>query len=121
MAGKRGNDAGTGPTPGTAVGGAGTSPRRYRRRLRNLGNVRTALADVLDDLENERVEPLRARAMVYALATAISVFREEREAQAQGELAVMLARLEGRDHRSRAIVGKAIERLRQTTKGTTRQ
>lgn len=85
---------GTGASAPSAAGGVGVSPRRYRRRLANLRNVRTALADVVDGLEGGRLDPGVARAMVYALATLTGVFREEREAHAQTVLEARIAALE---------------------------
>ncbi len=92
--------AGTGTGAIPAAGGvvvpslAGTSPRRYRRRLANLRNVRTALADVVDALEAGTRDPSVARAIVYTLATMVAVFREEREARVATVIEERLARLE---------------------------
>lgn len=60
---------GSKPTPPPA------SPRKYRRRLANLANVRTALADVVRKLETSELEPRRANALVYALATLAGIIQ----------------------------------------------
>ena len=51
--------------------------RPYRRRLMSLGNVRTALADVVRKLEMRHIDPQTGRAMVYALSMLANVMRAE--------------------------------------------
>lgn len=60
-------DTSSPPTPGDR--------RAYRRRLGNLTNVRTALADVFRRLEADELQPSKARAMVYTLQVLAGVIQ----------------------------------------------
>ncbi len=51
------------------------APRVYRRRLANLTNVRTALADVLRRLEAGEVETGQARALIYGLSVLAGIIQ----------------------------------------------
>lgn len=53
--------------------------RSYRRRLANLDNVRTALADVFRRLETGDLDAKVARAMVYALSTLAGIMQAQTE------------------------------------------
>lgn len=53
----------------------GSAARAYRRRLGNLTNVRTALADVFRRLEADQLQPSKARAMVYTLQVLASAIQ----------------------------------------------
>lgn len=57
----------------TAIAATPGPRRRYRRRLKNLVNVRVALADVVCDLEELPPSVETARARVYALSTLAGV------------------------------------------------
>lgn len=51
------------------------TPRAYRRRLANLTNVRTALADVVRRLEDGKVETGQARALIYGLSVLAGIIQ----------------------------------------------
>lgn len=90
--GKLGTTRGSGspePTPSPPA------PRAYRRRLSNLTNVRTALADVIRKVESDELEQKKARTLIYGLSVLAGIIQgtdlEERlaalEARGQGERA----------------------------------
>lgn len=55
---------------------APSSPRRYRRRLANLLNVRTALADVIRQVDTgELADMKRARTLIYGLSVLAGVIQ----------------------------------------------
>ena len=49
--------------------------KKRGRRLHNIHNVKSCLADVIRELEADRMEVQKARAMVYALSTLASVIQ----------------------------------------------
>ncbi|ATB44839.1 hypothetical protein [Corallococcus macrosporus] len=51
------------------------SPRQRRRRLVNLGNVRTGLADCLRALEDGTMEASKARALIYGYSVLAGVIQ----------------------------------------------
>ncbi len=63
----------------------GGSARRRRRQLANLQNVKTGLADCIRDLESNRTDPGKARALIYGYATLAGIIQgtdiEERVAK----------------------------------------
>ena len=65
-------------------------PRRRGRRLGNIENVKSALADVVRKLESGDLEPKRSNALVYALSTLASIM--------QGDLEERLAAVEATLH-----------------------
>lgn len=79
-AGREGKGGGTKPPP---------TPRAYRRRLANMGNVRSALSDVLRRLETGEVETGRARALVYGYSVLAGII-------SGADLEGRIAALEGR-------------------------
>jgi hypothetical protein len=71
------------------------SPRTYRRRLSNLVNVKTGLADVFRKLESGALEPRRANAMTYTLVSLSNIITGS-------ELEERLRELEGRGFAAKA-------------------
>jgi len=55
--------------------GATPSPRSRRRRLANLRNVRTALADALWGLETDLIEPSKARVLIYGYSVLAGIIQ----------------------------------------------
>lgn len=51
------------------------SPRSRRRRLANLRNVRTALADALWRLETDLMEPAKARVLIYGYSVLAGIIQ----------------------------------------------
>ncbi len=51
------------------------SPRQRRRRLVNLGNVRTGLADCLRALEDGTIEASKARALIYGYSVLAGIIQ----------------------------------------------
>lgn len=83
------------PTAGPAESAATTPPppppRQYRRRLGNLGNVKTGLADVIRKLEAGDLNVKLSNALVYAYSVLAGVMETEKKL---GELEERLAALE---------------------------
>jgi hypothetical protein len=50
-------------------------PRSRRRRLANLRNVRTALADALWGLEADLIEPSKARVLIYGYSVLAGIIQ----------------------------------------------
>lgn len=51
--------------------------RHYRRRLANVKNVRTALADVLREFEGGRVNTTQTRTLIYGYSTLAGLIGSE--------------------------------------------
>lgn len=51
------------------------SPRQRRRRLANLGNVKTGLADCLRALEDGTMEAGKARALIYGYSVLAGIIQ----------------------------------------------
>ena len=62
-------------TPETANQSPPPHPRSRRRRLANLRNVRTALADALCGLEADRIEPAKARVLIYGYSVLAGIIQ----------------------------------------------
>lgn len=71
--------------------GSGGSPRQRRRRLGNLVNLRCGLADCIRALEDETMEPGRARALIYGYSVLAGIIQgtelEERLAKLESSVA----------------------------------
>ena len=62
-------------TSETAVRSPPPRPRASRRRLASLRNVRTALADALCSLEADRIEPAKARVLIYGYSVLAGIIQ----------------------------------------------
>jgi hypothetical protein len=51
------------------------SPRQRRRRLANLGNVKTGLADCIRALEDGSMEAGKARALIYGYSVLAGIIQ----------------------------------------------
>jgi hypothetical protein len=51
------------------------SPRQRRRRLANLGNVKTGLADCIRALEDGTIEAGKARALIYGYSVLAGIIQ----------------------------------------------
>lgn len=51
------------------------SPRQRRRRLANLGNVKTGLADCIRALEDGTMEAGKARALIYGYSVLAGIIQ----------------------------------------------
>lgn len=51
-------------------------PRKRRRRLVTMYNVKTALADTLRALENDTMEPMKARTLIYGYSVMAGLIQE---------------------------------------------